>query len=139
MEILRFPVHLEPSDDGVTVTFPDMPYGVTSGSTKTEALLSAVDCIEEIIASLMVDKKDIPKASPARGRETVVLSPMFAIKVLLYKTMREKRITKAELARRLNWKYPQVDRLFDTHHTSHFSQLVAAADALGKHIVIGIE
>lgn len=139
MEILRYPVKLDKAEDGITVTFPDLPYGVTYGETKEEALLNAIDCLEEIIASIMQDKKDIPHPSPAKGRPTVLLSPGFSAKVLLYNALREKHMTKAELARQLNWKYPQVDRLFDTHHSSHLSQLVAAANALGKELVIGIE
>jgi hypothetical protein len=53
--------------------------------------------------------------------------------------MNEQHMTKAELARRLNWKYPQVDRLFDTHHRSQLTQLVAAAAVLGKSFVVGME
>lgn len=139
MKTLRYPVELQEDKDGITVTFPDMPYGVTWGEDKGSALLNAVDCLEEIIASLMKEKKDIPLPSAIKNRPTVTLEPGFSAKVLLYITLRERHITKSELARRLNWKYPQVDRLFDTHHASHLAQLVAAASALNKRIVVGIE
>lgn len=139
MEIMRYPVELHKEKDGITVTFPDMPYGVTSGENEEDALFNALDCLEEIIASLMHDRKEIPKPSPIHRRHTITLSPAFSAKVLLYNALQEKHITKAELARRLNWKYPQVDRLFDTHHSSQLSQLVAAASALGKSFVIGME
>lgn len=139
MEILKYPVQLHEGKDGITVTFPDMPYGATFGSNKEEALLNAVDCLEEIIASLMKDKKDIPHPGATRGRSTVTLSPGFSAKVLLYNALRDRHMTKAELARRLNWKFPQVDRLFDTHHSSQLSQLVAAASVLGKNFVVGME
>lgn len=139
MKTLRYPVELHEDEDGITVLFPDLPYGVTCGKNKEEALNNAVDCLEEIIASIMHDKKDIPKPSPAQKRQTINLSLTFSAKVLLYETLREQHVTKAELARRLKWKYPQVDRLFDTHHSSHFSQLVSAAAALGKIFVIGLE
>lgn len=139
MVFLRYPVELNDDDDGITVLFPDMPYGVTCGNTKDEALLNAIDCLEEIIASLMIDKKKIPHPSAAKGRFVVTLTPAFTAKVLLYNALHEKQMTKAELARRLNWQYPQVDRLFDTHHNSQLSQLVAAAAVLGKKFVIGFE
>ena len=100
MEFLRYPVTLEEDKAGITVTFPDMPYGVTCGATKAEALANAVDCLEEIIASLMKDKKSIPHPSPAHRRTVVTLSPGFTAKVLLYNTLQEQHITKAELARR---------------------------------------
>ena len=139
MKILRYPIKLRKEKDGITVTFPDMPYGATFGKTKKEALLNAVDCLEEVIDSLMKDKKEIPQPSSVHRRTTITLSPGFSAKVLLYNELREQHITKAELARRLKWKFPQVDRLFDTHHSSQLSQLVAAASALGKTLIIGIE
>jgi antitoxin HicB len=139
MEILKYPVELKEEKDGVTVTFPGMPYGVSCGENKEEALLNAVDCLEEIIATLIKDKKDIPHPSVSHKNHIVVLSPTFSAKVLLYKALREQKMTKAELARRLNWKFPQVDRLFDVHHSSQLSQLSAAASVLGKHFVIGME
>jgi antitoxin HicB len=139
MKTLRYPVRLIREKDGYTVLFLDMPYGVTTGSTKKDALENAVDCLEEIIASLMNDKKAIPSPSTAKGKDTVILSPIFTAKVLLYNALREEHISKAELARLLHWKYPQVNRLFDTHHYSHLSQLVAAAAALNKRFVIGLE
>ena len=138
MEILKYPVELHKEKGGITATFPDMPYGVSCGENKEEALLNAADCLEEIIATLMKDKKDIPHSSVLH-KNYVVLSPTFSAKVLLYKALREQKMTKAELARRLNWKFPQVDRLFDVHHSSQLSQLSAAASILGKHFVIGLE
>ncbi|MCP4473992.1 MAG: type II toxin-antitoxin system HicB family antitoxin [Gammaproteobacteria bacterium] len=137
--MLRYPVQLQKADDGITVTFPDFPFGVSCGETQDEALLNAVDAIEEIIAALIRDKQDIPKPSAAKRRHVVTLSPAFSAKVLLYNALREQHMTKAELARRLNWKCPQVDRLFDTHHQSQLSQLVSAAAVLGKTFVIGME
>lgn len=139
MEFLRYPIEMKQDEGGFTVLFPDMPYGVTCGETKEEALLNAIDCLEEIIASLMKNKKQIPHPSPASKRPIITLTPTFTAKVLLYNALREKHMTKAELARQLNWKYPQVDRLFDTHHSSHLSQLIAAAAVLGKNFVIGFE
>lgn len=85
MEILEYPIELHEEKDGVTATFPDMPYGVTCGANKEEALLNAVDCLEEIIASLMKNKKDIPSPKISHKMATVVLSPTFSAKVLLHK------------------------------------------------------
>lgn len=41
-------------------------------------------------------------------------------------------IKKAELARRLNWHMPQVDRLFDLRDESLLDQFEAAGRVLGK-------
>ena len=53
--------------------------------------------------------------------------------------MKKEGITKAELARRLGWKYPQVCLLFDVGHASKFEQLASAAQALGQRFIIGME
>jgi antitoxin HicB len=52
--------------------------------------------------------------------------------------MTEQGIKKAELARRLGWHMPQVDRLFDLRHASKIDQIEAAAHALGRHIEITV-
>ena len=46
--------------------------------------------------------------------------------------MTEQGIKKSELARRLGWHMPQIDRLFDWRHASKFDQIEAAANVLGK-------
>lgn len=51
--------------------------------------------------------------------------------------MTEQGIKKAELARRLGWHMPQVDRLFDLRHASKLKQIEAAA-ALGRHIEVTV-
>ena len=45
---------------------------------------------------------------------------------------------KAELARRLGWHMPQVDRLFDLKHASKMEQLEAAAGVLGKRVLVEV-
>jgi antitoxin HicB len=52
--------------------------------------------------------------------------------------MTDQGIKKAELARRLGWHTPQVDRLFDLRHASKFDQIEAAAAVLNRHVEIRI-
>ncbi len=51
--------------------------------------------------------------------------------MLLYQGMREQGIGKAELARRLGWHLPQVDRVLDVEHHSRLDQMDAALSAIG--------
>jgi antitoxin HicB len=53
--------------------------------------------------------------------------------------MMDQGIRKADLARRLGWHMPQVDRLFDLRHASRFEQIQTAATALGKRLVVSME
>ncbi len=50
----------------------------------------------------------------------------------------EQGIKKAELARRLGWHTPQVDRLFDLRHASRLDQIEAAAAVLGRHLEVRV-
>jgi antitoxin HicB len=46
--------------------------------------------------------------------------------------MLKQGVRKSELARRLNWHLPQVDRLLDLTHSSGLEQLEKAIGVLGK-------
>jgi antitoxin HicB len=52
--------------------------------------------------------------------------------------MMEQGIRKSELARRLGWHLPQVDRLFDLRHASRFDQIESAARALGRSVEVRV-
>ena len=84
-------------------------------------------------------RKSLPAASrPAPGQKTVQPSALACAKLGVYQAMTEQGIKKAELARRLGWHMPQVDRLFDLRHASRLDQIEAAANALGKHIHVRV-
>jgi antitoxin HicB len=53
--------------------------------------------------------------------------------------MTDQGMRKVELARRLGWHMPQVNRLFDLRHASKFQQLETAAAVLGKRLVLSLE
>ena len=52
----------------------------------------------------------------------------------VYRALTEQGIKKAELARRLGWHMPQVDRLFDLLHALRLDQGEAAPCALGRQL-----
>lgn len=135
--MLSYPVRLTPDDnDSVLVSAPDFPELTTFGEDEEDALWHAVDALEEAIAARMQTREDVPE--PSRGRRRVALPTQTALKVLLYQAMRRKRVRKAELARRLHWHAPQVDRLLDLRHASRLDQIDAAANALGLDLDIRV-
>jgi antitoxin HicB len=48
--------------------------------------------------------------------------------------MREAGVSNGELARRLGWQDPQIDRLLDLNHASRLDQIETALAALGKRL-----
>jgi antitoxin HicB len=139
--MLDYPVILEAQPEGgFVVTFPDVPQAITQGEDEEEALLYAVDALETALSFYVDDRKALPVPSrPKRGQKTVRPNALECAKLGVYQAMIEQGIKKAELARRLNWHVPQVDRLFDLRHASKFEQIQLAATVLGKRLVLSVE
>jgi antitoxin HicB len=138
---LDYPVHLEPAEEGgFIVTFPDVPEGITQGEDKDEALLRAVDALETALSFYTDEGVDLPKASkPKRGQRTVRPSAQACLALVIYQAMRDDGVRKSELARRLGWHMPQVDRVLDPNHASRLDQAEMALAALGRGLSLQIE
>lgn len=132
--MFNYPVILTPDEDAILVTFPDVPEAITFGQTKEEALCQAVDALETALSFYVDARKPLPEPSERPDLPIVRPSALEGIKLAVYREMMMQGVRKAELARRLGWKGPQVDRLFDLGYASRLDQLEAAAHALGKHI-----
>ena len=139
--MLQYPVKLSRDTNGtILVDFPDVPEAHTFGEDEDEALIHAVDALETALSTYIDDRRDIPKPSPVKRRGKFVTAPALTeAKLALYSAMRVQRVGKAELARRLNWHLPQVDRLLDLLHSSRLDQLETAFRALGKRISVVVE
>ena len=137
--MLDYPVTLTFDGDTVLVTFADVPKAITFGADEDEALLQAVDALESALSLYVHARQPLPVPSKARrGQRTVSPSALEGIKLGVYQAMTEQGIKKAELARRLGWHMPQVDRLFDLKHASRMDQLEAAARSLGRQIRVSV-
>ena len=138
--MLDFPVVLSAQPEGgFVVTFPDVPEAITQGEDEEEALLYAVDALETALSFYVDARKNLPLASrPKRGQRTVRPSALEGAKLGVYQAMTEQGIKKAELARRLGWHMPQVDRLFDLRHASRLDQIEAAARVLGRRLEVRV-
>ena len=130
--MLAYPITLEEDDGSVLATSPDFPELTTFGDDSDEALARAVHALEEAIAARIHDRRDVP--APSSGATCAVLPTLTSVKVMLYRGMREQGIGKAELARRLGWHLPQVDRLLDLGHHSRLDQMDAALAAIGRRL-----
>lgn len=117
-------------------TSHDFPELTTFGDDRDEALMRAVDALEEAIAARIHDGRDIPEPSP--GELIVTLPALTTLKVTLYQSMREQGIGKAELARRLGWHISQVDRTLDIQHRSRLDHMDAALSAIGQRLQIDV-
>ena len=130
---MRYPVELERDDDTVLAGSPDFPEMHTFGDDEADALHHAVSAMETAIMGRMTDRDPIPYPSRIK-RHSIVLPTQTALKVELYRAMLAEGLRKADIARRLKWHAPQVDRLLDLRHASRLDQIEAAFKALGREI-----
>jgi antitoxin HicB len=135
---MRYPVTLSKDDNGTfLVRFADVPEAITYGDTKEEALAHAQDALLTAFDAYIKDRRDIPEPS-GRGGASVEVPALEASKIALYRAMRERSINKSELARRLHWHLPQVDRVLDVRHGSQIDQIESALAAVGKRLVVNV-
>jgi len=134
---MQYPVTITPDDGQFTVTFPDVPEAVTFGETRDEALQRAPDALLTIFDAFMKDRRDIPVPSQTTG-DAIELPVLESAKIELYRAMRAGNIGKSELAKRLHWHLPQVDRVLRVRHGSQLDQMEAAFAALGKKLVLTV-
>jgi antitoxin HicB len=135
-----YPACLTPDPDGgFTITFRDVPEAITEGDTREEALLHAEDALESALAMYVAAHEPLPKASMPESDELMVpLSALGMAKTALYDAMCEQNVGRAELARRLRWHLPQVNRVLDPRHASKMEQVEAALAALGLRLIVDV-
>jgi antitoxin HicB len=137
---MDYPVVLERDDnETILVSFPDFPEVHTFGDDEPAALRQAVDALATGIDAYIKDRREIPLPSAKVTKHRITLPALSEAKVRLYEAMRSSRVNKAELARRLKWHMPQVDRLLEMTHESRLGQLEAAFGALGKRLVVAVD
>jgi antitoxin HicB len=136
--MLRYAVKLSKDTNAtILVDVPAIPEAHTFGEDRAEALARAADAIETALMGYVQDRQPIPPGYAGAGI-SVTLPALTEAKLALYETMRKGRVGKTELARRLNWHLPQVDRLLDLNHASRLDQLEAAFRVLGRRLSIEI-
>src|SRR6266446_6746817 len=134
-----FSAQLEPDEEGrLVVHFPDLPEALTDGADEAEALTEAADCLSEALAARIVNNEDIPSPSRLRPRQYLVAPDATMALKALYGALRARKMTVADLARRLGIDDRKAVRLIDPRATSRLTSLEAALSALGYAIAIEV-
>ena len=138
-----YPATLTPDPDGgFTVTFRDVPEAITEGCSREEAVLRAEDGLRIRTTGYVIAAKEqepLPVAPKAEaGEEMVPLSALEMAKTALYDAMREQGVGRAELARRLRWHLPQVNRVLNPRHASRMEHVEAALAALSLRLIVDV-
>ncbi len=130
-----YPARIGRDGDGFRVSFPDIPEALTGAVAREEALALAVDALTTAMDFYFEDRRKVPAPSASkRGQVMVDLPPSVAAKVLLLNEMLRQQIRPAELARRMNVRPQDVNRLTDLHHATKIDTISLALCAIGKRL-----
>lgn len=134
-----YPAEVAPSAEGVTVTFPDVPEAIATGTTTADALDQARDALISALSFYIEDGNPLPPPSAAAGRPLVAVAVLEAAKLALHDAMLASKVSNVELGRRLGLDEKAVRRLRDPLHRSHIAQVEAALEALGRRLELVVE
>ncbi|MGI4861884.1 MAG: type II toxin-antitoxin system HicB family antitoxin [Janthinobacterium lividum] len=138
--MFRYPARLIPDEGTFTVMFRDIPEALTCGATRAEAIDMAGDALVTSMDFYFEDKRPVPMPSkPKRGEVLIDLPPSIAAKVLLLNTMIAQKVTPSELARRLNTRRQEMQRVIDLRHATKIDTIAAALGALGMRLAVTVE
>ena len=116
---------------GFVVTFPDIRGAVTGAETWDESLFLAEDVIIGALGAYIHLGEDIPAPSRLRDEQVLItVSPLQSAKLDLYSAMRERGVSKTDLAGALGVNESDVADLIDLDFDSTEPQVDEAMNAV---------
>ncbi len=136
-----YPAKLMPAEEGgYVVTFRDIPEAITQGDDLTEAREMAADALLSAMDFYFEDKRAVPLPSQLqKGEEFVGLPASVFVKILLLNEMLAQKISNAELARRMEIRPQEVQRIVNINHATKIDTIAQALKQLGKHLSISVQ
>lgn len=135
---MKFPVTYEQQDDGILISFPDIPEALSSATTAAQAHELAYDALISALEFYFEDYQRIPSPSRSVTAHYVELPPALTAKVMLLNTLADSGISYAELARRLGKKPQEVQRMIDLRHATKIDTIAAALETLGYQLQLSL-
>jgi len=131
--------HFDYADDGITVTFPDIPEGITCGQSEEAAMAMAEDVLLSCVEIYFEEGWLFPLAREGKtGEKAVYMPESVYAKILLHNTLLEQGASKAQLARLLETNPPEVQRFFDVRRKTRIDTLGRALALLGRPLHLSI-
>jgi antitoxin HicB len=136
-----YPAQFEAAEEGgFVVTFRDIPEAITQGDNELEALTMAQDALVTAFEFYFDDKRAIPKPSKPLMHERLIEVPLsVTAKVLLLNEMLKQKVKPSELARRLDMKPQEVQRIINLFHSTKIDTISMALGALGQQLDLRVQ
>ena len=137
--MLSYPARIARDGDGFVVSFPDIPEALTGAATREEALEMAADALTTAMDFYFEDRRPVPAPSaPKRGQVLIDLPPSVGAKVLLLNEMLAQGTRPADLARRMNVRPQEINRLTNLRHPTKIDTIAQALRAMGKRLEMSV-
>ncbi len=129
--MLTYPVKIEETEGEQIISFPDFPEALTSVPLNEDPYLVARDCLSEAIAGRILDGEDIELKLPASDSgPSIPPDELICKKAVLHQTMRDEKMTTADLARLLGVDHKEARRILDPRHNTKYERLQEAQFAI---------
>jgi len=140
MKFYEYSVKFEPGQKKgvVVVSFDDVPEAITEGKTILEAEQNASEALSMALLSYPLRGLPVPKAKVRNGKKISVPADV-AAKLAVLETFASSKMSKSELAKRLQKDEKEIRRILDPLHATKLSTLVETLATLGKRMIIGIK
>lgn len=137
--MLSYPARVARDGDAFLVTFPDIPEAITGALSRELALEMAADALTTAMDFYFEDRRSVPAPSaPKRGQVLVDLPPSVGAKILLLNEMIAQGTRPGDLAKRMNVRPQEVNRLTDLTHPTKIDTIAQALKALGKRLELSL-
>ena len=137
--MMSYPARLRRDGKGFMVSFPDIPEALTSGASREEALDMASDALTTAMDFYFEDRRPVPAPSqPKRGQILIDLPASVSAKVLLLNEMLRQQVKPAELARRMNVRPQEVNRITTLRHPTKIDTISQALAVMGKRLELSV-
>ena len=126
-------------EGGWVITCRALAEAISQAEENEDRIEIAAGCIQAALEARMEDGEALPLPGKARAREVLVAPPIDTIaKAALYEAMRESKVSKSDLARRLNVDEKEVRRMLDPGHGSKIPRIAEALNTLGKRLHLSV-
>jgi antitoxin HicB len=133
---MKYPAKFEAGETGaVIVTFRDIPEAIAQGDDEADAHTEGASALLTAMDFYFEDRRPVPAPSePIEGERLIELPLSASAKVMLLNEMLAQKVRPVDLARLMDLKPQEVNRIVDLNHATKIDTLAAAFKAMGREL-----
>jgi antitoxin HicB len=136
---MKYPAKFDFAEGAVIVTFRDIPEAIAQGDDEADALIEGASALLTAMDFYFEDRRPVPLPSEAVEGERLIELPLSAsAKVMLLNEMLAQKVRPADLARLMDLKPQEVNRIVNLDHATKIDTLAAAFKALGRDLDLAV-